>query len=249
MNPTIRALVIRCGDPEPSVAKVHGCFAAWFRQAIDPEIPLEVLDTRTDACDARRLDGVEAVVISGSPHSVYEDHPWIPALSAFVREAVVHRRMPVLGVCFGHQLLASALGGRVTRNPRGREMGTITVELNERGQQEALFEQLPARFTAHATHQDTVAEPPPGAVVFGRSSLDDCQAFRVHNAVGVQFHPEVTADMLRGYIAARAELLRREGKDPEQIHRGVADRVHGAQVLTNFMAQARWHHRATRRAV
>lgn len=234
-----RCLVVRCGDPEPTVARAHGCFARWFRDAIAPDVELEVLDARTDELATSRLDAVGAVVVSGSPHAVYEPHPWIPAAEALVRAAVTERELPLLGVCFGHQLLAQAMGGAVTRNPRGREMGTIEVELNDQGAGDALFRAMPRRFAAQATHCDTVIRAPREAAVLATSAGDGCQSLRVgRRAWGVQFHPEITAPILRGYVRARADALRAEGRDPEAVHDGVRDRVEGRRVLANFLAVA-----------
>lgn len=234
--PPRRCLVVRCGDPEPEVAQTHGCFVRWFREAIDASVEITVLDPRTEAVSPTHLDGVGAIVVSGSPHAVYESHPWIPALEALVREAVRAREIPFLGVCFGHQLLAQSFGGEVTRNPQGREMGTITVRLNDEGQSDALFAQLPARFRAHATHRDTVLRPPPEARVLASSDRDHCQSFRVGaHAWGVQFHPEITAPILRGYVLARRAALLAEGTCATTVHDGILDTVEGAGVLANFI--------------
>jgi GMP synthase (glutamine-hydrolysing) len=144
-----------------------------------------------------------------------------------------------LGVCFGHQLLARAMGGMVARNPRGREMGTITVTLNSSASKEPIFSGVPATFCAQATHQDTVIEAPSMARVLATSSKDNCQAFAVGNhAWGVQFHPEITAPILRGYVRARSEALRSEGACPDSVYNSVRDRVEGERVLSNFIAMA-----------
>ena len=237
--PLRRCLIVRCGDPEPAVSAAHGCFVKWFRNAIDTSVELTVVDARTDAVTASALDGVGAVVVTGSPHAVYESHAWIPALEALVREAVTGRAMPFLGVCFGHQLLAQSLGGAVARNPRGREMGTITVRLNDEGRDDALFSCLPTQFTAHATHRDTVLRPPPEARVLATSDKDHCQSFKVGpHAWGVQFHPEITAPILRGYVRARGSALRDEGVCPDALHDSIPDAADGARVLENFIALA-----------
>jgi GMP synthase (glutamine-hydrolysing) len=237
--PPRHCLVVRCGDPEPEVAQTHGCFVRWFRHAIDASVELSVLDPRVEAVSPDALEGIGAVVITGSPHAVFEPHPWIPSLEALVREAVTVRELPLLGVCFGHQLLAQSFGGEVTRNPRGREMGTITVRLNDLGRDDALFHRIPHEFRAHATHRDTVLRAPPSARVLASSDKDGCQSFKVgRHAWGVQFHPEITAPILRGYVRAREAVLRGEGACPVAVHDGILDTVEGATVLGNFIALA-----------
>jgi GMP synthase (glutamine-hydrolysing) len=141
-------------------------------------------------------------------------------------------RTPLLGICFGHQLVAQALGGEVRRNPLGREIGTVRVE---RLADDPIFAGLPRRFDVNATHVDAVTKPPPGAEVLATTALDSCSAFRVGARMGaVQFHPEFDADVIGGYLRARAEILRAEGKDPEALLHAVHGGTRGAEILRNF---------------
>src|SRR5690606_28188241 len=139
------------------------------------------------------------VIITGSALSVTEALPWKAAVSARLRE-LVSADVPVLGICFGHQLLAHALGGRVSTNPNGREMGSGPFSLLEDD------EVLGARgtFLVNNTHVDSVVELPPGARVLGHTALEPHSAVRFGPwAWGVQFHPELDADVLRDYFVAR----------------------------------------------
>jgi GMP synthase (glutamine-hydrolysing) len=149
--------------------------------------------------------------------------------------AIASARVPCLGICFGHQLIAQALGGEVRRNPRGREIGTIRVE---RLADDALFGGLPRSFDVNATHVDAVLAPPPGAEVLANTSLDDCAAFRIGDRLrAVQFHPEFDADVMRSYLRARAHLIREEGGDPEALLSHLAalgDATRGPHILRNF---------------
>lgn len=234
-----RCLVLRCGDPDASVMNVYGRFSDWFARALAPWAEVVVRDVRTEPVDASWLDDTDAVVVTGSAHAVYETHPWLPPLEALVREAVEKRARPFLGVCFGHQLLARSLGGTVTRNPRGREMGTIEVCLHEAGVSDPLFHGFPRSFRAQATHRDSVVAPPPGARVLAWSALDDCQAFAFGaRAWGVQFHPEFSGSVLRAYVRSRRDELAREGFDPDGLHDSIDEVTRGSAVLENFAALA-----------
>ncbi len=238
----LRCVVVVCGDPDPSVSAAHGGFASWFLRSLGPEVEVRLCDARCETPAPAWLDGCTGLVLTGSPHSVYEPLPWIAPLEELLRDAVLSRRMPTLGVCFGHQLLAQALGGRVIRNPRGREMGTIMVQRHD--DVAVLLDGLGSRFAAQATHRDTVVAPPRDAVVHAYSDRDDCQAFSVGTAFGVQFHPEVTAPILRSYIQARAGVLRTEGVDPQDLHDAVHDTVSGPIVFRNFLEVVRDEARA-----
>jgi GMP synthase (glutamine-hydrolysing) len=237
MDGSRRVLLVVCGEPEPEVQRLHGDFVAWFRRGLDATVGLDLVDPRVQPLPASLLDGVMAVLVTGSAHGAYEPLPWIAPLEALLRTAVARPR-PVLGVCFGHQVLAQALGGEVVRNPRGREIGTVAIDLVDDGPRDPLFRDFPHRFHAHVTHGDTVRRPPPGARVLATSAVDGCQAFRVGTAWGVQFHPEFQADELRAYVGARAAQLRREGLDPDAILAAVRDTVEGALVLPRFLALA-----------
>jgi GMP synthase (glutamine-hydrolysing) len=128
-----------------------------------------------------RIDGV---VISGSQTAVYDDRPWISDVERWVR-AAAEAAIPVLGVCWGHQLIARALGGEV--DPMGRyELG---YERIDRLEHDELFEGIGESFVAFETHSDEVTRLPPGTTVLAENETS-IQAFRIGNAWGVQFHPE-----------------------------------------------------------
>ena len=126
----------------------------------------------------------DGVVVSGSQTAVYEDRDWIHRLTTWVRD--VHAAdIPVVGICWGHQFLAQALGGRVVAMDE-HELGYRTVE---RVAEDPLFADIPESFTAFQTHSDRVAELPPGAIELAANDYGT-QAFRLGSSYGVQFHPE-----------------------------------------------------------
>lgn len=126
----------------------------------------------------------DAVVVSGSQTAVYEDRDWIHEATDWIRP--VHERgVPILGICWGHQFLAQALGGRVV------DMGEYELGYRElrRVGEDPLFDGVPERFVSFETHSDRVAELPAGASVLARNDFG-VQAFRLGRTYGVQFHPE-----------------------------------------------------------
>lgn len=231
-------LLIETGDPLPHLRR-HGGFGHWIRVAAGlhgREVrSARVLDGEP-LPDARGLAGV---LVSGSGAMVTERLDWSERTAGWLREAA-DAGLPLFGICYGHQLLAHALGGAVDYNPRGREMGTVELSLAGTAADDPLFSGLPGTLPAHATHLQTVLAPPPGATVLARSALDDCQAFRWGESTwGVQFHPEFSAGMMRGYIQARADALAREGHCHHSLLKAVRPAPLARRVLRRFVHQAR----------
>jgi GMP synthase (glutamine-hydrolysing) len=166
---------------------------------------------------------------------VNDGEAWQQRTAAWLRDAV-EAGVPVLGICFGHQLLAHALGGRVGPNPRGREIGTIDVTVADAAATDPLFGEMPARIELQATHLESVLELPPGAELLASSKLDPHHAFRVSGRPvwGVQFHPEFSAAVTRGYIEAKRDDMRHEGLDWERLLAGVRETPWGGEILARF---------------
>mgnify|MGYP006187810545 CR=1 FL=1 len=164
-------------------------------------------------------------------------------------DAQAEAGQPLFGICYGHQLIAHALGGRVDDNPQGREMGTVCLDLANGAGQDPLFDGFPGQVPAQATHLQTVVQPPPGARVLAVSGRDNCQAFRWGEAAwGVQFHPEFSTGMMRGYIHARSEALANEGTCHASLSKAVRPAPLARRVLQRFIHQAhrRGRHEGTR---
>jgi GMP synthase (glutamine-hydrolysing) len=230
-------LLLETGAPIAALRR-HGGFAHWIRVAAGLRRD-EVTLCQVAAGDRLpAATGWRGVLITGSAAMVTERHPWSEASAEWLRRARSHG-VPMLGICYGHQLLAHAFDGVVGDNPAGREMGTAELELHPPAASDPLFAGLPARVRAQTTHRQTVLQPPPGATVLARSQRDACQAFRLDDRIwGVQFHPEFSAAAMRAYIAGRAEALRNEGEDPFRLHRAVRPAPFARRVLRRFVRLA-----------
>jgi GMP synthase-like glutamine amidotransferase len=141
------------------------------------------------------LDGYDSLWVMGGPMDVWEEdqHPWLIAEKAAIREAVLERGMPYLGLCLGHQLLACALGAEVGRMA-APEVGLLRVELTQDGRADALMAGLASSQTALQWHGAEVRTLPRGAVVLASSPACAVQAMRVGtHAYGLQYHVELTS--------------------------------------------------------
>jgi GMP synthase (glutamine-hydrolysing) len=233
----MRAVILVAGQTVPDIASRRGEFAQWIRESTGDAWPGDwaTHDLRTDATLPEARDA-DAFIITGSSHSVTEETPWMQRADELVR-AIAAAGTPMLGVCFGHQMIAHALGGEVARNPRGREIGTVRVT---RLSDDPLFADLPTAFDVHATHVDSVTRLPSSATLLATTDLEPIAAFRLGKSIrAVQFHPEFDADVMRGYLLARGELIRAEGGDPTALLARVEEVSSGRAILRNFAAIAR----------
>ncbi len=223
--------VIVTGEPMPLTREIRGSFVALIRQATGDEWAgsWQQVDGR-GADELPDPAQVAGLIITGSASSVTSREPWMLRLEAYLRGAVPEQT-PILGLCFGHQLLGQALGGRVTKNPLGREIGTVEVE---RLADDVLLGSA-RRFMANATHVDSVVELPRGAVVLARTAQEPFAALRfAEDVYGVQFHPEVDAEVMLHYVNARRQLLVEEGLDADALTKSVRDTPESAAILKRF---------------
>lgn len=231
-------LILETGRPATPLQR-YGGFAHWIRVAagLDADDAVVVGVAAGEPLPTR--DGFAGVLVTGSAAMVTERAPWSERSAEWLHEAA-HAGLPVFGICYGHQLLAHALGGEVIDNPAGREMGTVSTQLRPEAAHDPLFADLPGQIRTQTTHLQTVRVPPPGAVVLATSAQDDCHAFRWGaNAWGVQFHPEFSTTHMRGYVRARGDALQREGRCPRRLEADVRATPQARRVLRRFTRHAR----------
>ena len=231
-------LILETGQPVASMRRYRG-FPHWIRVAAGLHEDDTVAVNVQGGEPLPPREGFAGVIVTGSGAMVTDRADWSEASAAWLRDAA-HAGTPVFGICYGHQLLAHALGGEVGDHPAGREMGTVDIQLHPAAQNDPVFAPIPERFAAQVTHLQTVLAPPPGATVLARSDHDACHAFRWGEAAwGVQFHPEFSATHMRGYVHARRVALQQEGQCPRAITRNVRAAPEARRVLKRFVHHAR----------
>jgi GMP synthase (glutamine-hydrolysing) len=225
-------VIVKTGSTLPRLRETRGDYEDWIAEGLGAR---DVL-----TCDVRGGEALpapevpRAVVITGSSAMVTERLEWSERTARWLPE-VLRRGTPILGICYGHQLLAHALAGEVDANPRGREIGAIEVELTEEGASDPLLGGIASTLRVNASHRQSVLRLPEGARRLARNAADPNQAYAIgERAWGVQFHPEWDDDVIRAYLQDRAAILREEGLDPEALIARPQPSEHGAVILKRF---------------
>lgn len=233
--PSSRAVfILKVGSTFPATAAAFGDFDDWTRAALgDDSLRVVSVDVEHGA-DLPALADCAGVIITGSHAMVTDRLPWSLAVEQWL-PALIEAEVPLLGVCYGHQLLAQAMGGEVGFHSRGKEVGTKAIELLPACAADPLFRHLPMTLLAHTTHAQTVVSLPPGAVHLAANLHEPHHAFRLGAcAWGVQFHPEYTPEIMRAYIEAQAKALTDAGQDLATLLREVAPTPFAADILVQF---------------
>lgn len=150
-----------------------------------------VADALAEPLDPLVLTQVQAVILGGAKHSVLDNFANAAATEAFLMETRA-RHVPILGICFGHQLLAKTFGGEVIHDRVGEEHGSFLISLTDESFTDPLFADHPNSFYAQCSHHDRVTVLPPGAVILASSDACPIHVFTFpgEGIYGVQFHPE-----------------------------------------------------------
>lgn len=194
--------ILETGKPPAELVERHGSYADMIRLFLNREqadwsfVSYPVIDGMFPEGPAV----CDAWIISGSRHGVYENLPWMIRLKAFLQQAV-SLSVPVVGICFGHQILAEAMGGVVQKSDKGWGLGMQEYTLQAGPD---FTDRLPRDIRLHAIHQDQVVACPPGATVVASSAFCPYAILAYGNtAVGIQAHPEFSRDFERDLLVLR----------------------------------------------
>ncbi|AMB75485.1 glutamine amidotransferase [Pantoea ananatis] len=188
--PALPLALIQLDVPPANVVEKIGEQPVWFIDALNLQ-PDDYVIVRPHVGETLpQFTDISGAVLSGSWAMVTDHADWSERTAAWIR-AAMEARLPLLGVCYGHQLMAYALGGKVGDNPNGWERGLMTLTTTSQARHDPLLATLPETFEAWLSHRQSVMTPPAHATVLAVSDMDGCQVLRYSAcALSVQFHPE-----------------------------------------------------------
>src|SRR5688500_15151707 len=198
----MKLAILETGTPPAELIPRFGRYPAMFERLLGDGFDYASFDV---AAGELPIDPAshDAWLITGSPAGVYEPLPWIGELKTFLRSAP--RSVRLVGICFGHQIMAEAYGGHVEKSDKGWGVGLHTYPIVQR---EAWMDDCPV-VSVPASHQDQVVIPPPNTALIASSVFTPyaALAWRDRPAVSFQFHPEFGPDYAEALIEARREQL------------------------------------------
>ncbi|KAL4919842.1 class I glutamine amidotransferase-like protein [Aspergillus aurantiobrunneus] len=243
-RPPLRIAILECDTPPATSNAKYGGYGGVFTTllhssiqelhkpaSVDPTSILEISSYDVVTAQAYPdLNNIDAILLTGSKHNSFEDHPWILKLVEFTKRALEDPRVKLLGICFGHQIIGRALGVEVGRNSAGWEIAVCDVDLTEKGRELFGVETLKIQ----QMHRDIVFAYPDGVIPLGTSPTCEVQGmYKAGKFITVQGHPEFREDIVSEVVTLRAEAgvfdkeqaedaLRRAGKPHDGVAIGTA---------------------------
>jgi GMP synthase (glutamine-hydrolysing) len=233
-----RIAIVKTGSTLSHLASSRGDFEDWILSGMGVHSNRAVVLDVANGSRLSRPDRFSGIIVTGSHAQVTDHQPWSEKTAEWLVRAV-ERQIPTLGICYGHQLLAYAMGGEVGDNPNGLEFGTVELQMMPEAQADALFGGLPPSTKVQVSHLQSVLRLPPGARRLASSAMETNQAFVVGpTAWGVQFHPEFDTEVVIAYIHHFREALQRQDKDPDQLIKTSQNTPDSHNLLRRFAEMA-----------
>ncbi|GAB7362741.1 hypothetical protein MBLNU230_g3047t1 [Neophaeotheca triangularis] len=210
---SLRIAVLECDTPIGRTKEKYGGYGNLFRELLEagagrysqqdgkrkPELDVRKYDVVNEEVYPD-LDALDAVLLTGSKFNSFDNDPWILKLVEFTRKVLAQRRVRLIGVCFGHQIIGRAMDVKVDRSDRGWEVSVCPVQLTPKGKELFGVEEL----AIHQMHRDIVYAFPEGTTELGHSPRCDVQGFYIqHRLITVQGHPEFNGDIVSELLDAR----------------------------------------------
>lgn len=227
--------ILKIGETFTSTKNRFGDFDTWIIDFIGRTNKTVKVITIKNNVKLPSLKSAAGFIITGSHSMVTEKSENILLLEKYVRKIDV-KKIPLLGICFGHQLIANALGGNSDYNKKGKEIGKVRIKLRNNVSNDLLLKNFPKQFDSFETHYQSVLKLPRKAIVLASNFKDKHQIVRFSKYIwGVQFHPEFHKNIMKEYILNQEKELKKLGFNSRFILNNISNCTVSNKILNNFL--------------
>ena len=229
-----KIIILKLGSTFATLAAQKGDFEHWVIEKSGYPSDNFFVHNAMNGENFPNIRDFSGVILTGSHDMVTDNHAWIESTANWLKKSVVGI-IPVFGICFGHQLLAQALGGAVDYNADGMEIGTFQLQQVESVSSNELFEGINFPLHVIMSHSQSIEKLPQGAINLAKTERCEIAAFYVPPFTwGVQFHPEFDESIVKFYIERASKQLKREGQNPEELWKNATDTPESTKILRHF---------------
>ncbi len=229
-----KIIVLKTGDTFLDIQTRLDDFEDWIIKGMEVDRHLiQVVDLPRGE-SLPQVKSCKGIVIAGSHAMVTEERSWSVDIEKWIPRCI-QAKTPVLGICYGHQLLAKAMGGKVDFHPQGIEIGTVSIEMVDNDSSDPIFRGIQGPFLAHVCHSQTVTKLPEKAICIARNEYESTHAFKIgSSAWGVQFHPEYDEHIMHAYSQSMASSIEKSEQDMTSILGQIQPTPIALKILNRF---------------
>ena len=210
MSKNTHVQIISCGPGLSEINDRHGYSFDWVTSMIKDKVDsIEVVKIYNNELPSYRPGDIW--IITGSRYSVYDNIDWITSFKKSIRQGL-KLKIPMLGICFGHQIVCSVLGADVIKNDMGWEIGSSEASLTDGGKKSDLFRGFNHTFSVYQSHQDVVSHVPESVKVLAQNKYGVQSVSFDETVFGVQFHPEFSFEVMKAYHSIRTKKINNKEK-------------------------------------
>lgn len=192
--------ILKTGSTFQSIKKKYGDFEDWIIKGLNVDSKDVKIVNVVEGKSLPDLNKCAGIIITGSHAMITDNKKWSIKVEKWIPK-LIEENVPVLGICYGHQLIAKALNGYVDYNREGEKIGTIQIKLTKEAENDFLFSKLPKKFFVNISHSQSVFSLPDDAKILAKDLNGFVYAYKIGNNVwGIQFHPEFDKNIMKEYL-------------------------------------------------